>query len=140
MRARVVGYGRAMRFEGRAQDKPWVAIHIPEDTQEPEGSTPMELVFLGALACTASDVADILRKGRNTFESISVEGEAERAKTEPRVFTRVHISYHIRGAVPEETVRRAVNLSQEKYCSATITLRRAGAKITSEVHIEPPRA
>ena len=139
MQARVVWSGRGMRFEGRAQDKPWVAIHIPEKSEEPQGSTPMELLFLGALACTASDVADILRKGRSKLEAITVDGEAERATKDPRVFTRIHITYRIRGTVQEKAARRAVMLSQERYCSATITLRRAGAEIRSDVHIEPPR-
>ena len=139
MRARVVWSGRGLRFEGRAEDKPWVAIHIPEEAEEPEGSTPMELMLFGALACTASDVASILRKGRSKIEAITVEGEAERAQTDPRVFTRVHITYRVRGTMKEQAVRRAVTLSQEKYCSASITLERAGAEITTEIRLEPPR-
>jgi len=140
MRARVVWSGGGMRFKGRAEAKPWVAIQIPDDSETPEGSTPMELMFLSALACTATDVVSILRKGRSKPEALTVEGEADRAKTYPRIFRRVHLVYRIRGAVKEAAARRAVNLSNEKYCSAMITLKRAGARITSEITLEPARA
>jgi len=139
MRARVVWSGGGMRFKGRAEAKPWVAIQIPDDSETPEGSTPMELMFLSALACTATDVVSILRKGRSKPEALTVEGEADRAKTYPRIFRRVHLVYRIRGAVKEAAARRAVNLSNEKYCSAMITLKRAGARITSDIALEPPR-
>ncbi len=128
-----------MRFKGRAEAKPWVAIHIPEDTEPPEGSTPMELLLMGALACTATDVASILRKGRSKPEAITVEGEADRAKAYPKIFTRVHLTYRIRGAVKEQAARRAVDLSNERYCSAMITLQRAGARITTDIALEPAR-
>ena len=129
-----------MRFKGRAEAKPWVAIQIPENAEPPEGSTPMELMLLGALGCTATDVVSILRKGRSKPEALTVEGEASRAKAYPRIFTRVHLKYRIRGTVTEAAARRAVNLSNEKYCSAMITLKRAGARVTSEVALEPTRS
>ena len=140
MRARVVWSGGGMRFKGRAEEKPWVAIQIPEGKETPEGSTPMELMLISALGCTATDVVSILRKGRSKPEAITVEGEADRSKAYPRIFTRVHLTYRIRGAVKEAAARRAVNLSNEKYCSAMITLKRAGARISSDVAVEPPRA
>lgn len=129
-----------MRFQGRAEGKPWVAVHVPGKAEDPEGSSPMELFLLGAMACSASDVVEILQKGRHKVESLSLDGEAERAKTEPRVFTRVHYTYRVRGRVPEKAARRAVNLSLEKYCSASIMLRRAGASLTSDVCIESPKS
>ena len=129
-----------MRFKGRAEAKPWVAIQIPEGKETPEGSTPMELMLISALGCTATDVVSILRKGRSKPEAITVEGEADRSKAYPRIFTRVHLTYRIRGAVKEAAARRAVNLSNEKYCSAMITLKRAGARISSDVAVESPRA
>ncbi len=140
MRARVVWAGRGLRFQGRTEGKPWVAVHVPEKNENPEGSSPMDLFLIGAMACSASDVVDILRKGRHKVESLAVEGEAQRAKTDPRVYTRVHYTYRVRGAVPEKALRRAVDLSLEKYCSASIMLRRAGASVTSEIHVEPSKS
>src|SRR5215472_1472366 len=87
------------------------------------GPRPMELVLAGAAACTAFDVVWILRKARQPVADCAVEAEAQRAATEPKVFTRIHLRYQVagRGLDPRQ-VERAVKLSKEKYCSATIML------------------
>jgi len=97
------------------------------------GVRPMELVLAGAAACTAFDVVFILRKGRQPVADVVVTAEAERAPEEPKVFTRIHLVYTIagRGLDPKQ-VERAVKLSKEKYCSATIMLAKT-AEITYEV-------
>jgi putative redox protein len=99
------------------------------------GMRPMELLLAGAAACTAFDVVWILRKARQPITDCIVEADAERAGEEPKVFTRIHLRYRIagRGLEPRQ-VERAVKLSKEKYCSATIMLAKA-ADITFEVAI-----
>jgi putative redox protein len=84
------------------------------------GPRPMELVLAGTAACTAFDVVWILRKARQAVTDCTVEAEAERAETDPKVFTRVHFVYRVRGkGLARAQVERAVKLSKEKYCSAT---------------------
>lgn len=99
------------------------------------GMRPMELVLLGAAACTAFDVVLILRKARQPIADCAVDAEAERAAADPKVFTRVHLRYTVvgRGLVRAQ-VERAVKLSKEKYCSATQMLAKT-AEITVEIAI-----
>ncbi|MGE0485223.1 MAG: OsmC family protein [Gammaproteobacteria bacterium] len=88
------------------------------------GPRPMELVLTGLGACTTFDVVSILRKGRQPVTDCRVELEAERAPTEPKVFTRIHIHFVVSGHdLKPAVVERAVKLSAEKYCSATLMLR-----------------
>ena len=104
------------------------------------GMRPMELLLAGAAACTAFDVVWILRKARQPVADCVVEADAERAAEEPKVFTRIHLRYRIagRGLDPRQ-VERAVKLSKEKYCSATIMLA-STAEITTEVLLEDAAA
>lgn len=90
------------------------------------GVRPMEAVLLGMGACTASDVVAILRKARQTVSDCHIELQATRADKPPRVFTRIHVKYLVAGkSLRPAAVERAVKLSTEKYCSATIMLREA---------------
>ena len=99
------------------------------------GIRPMELVLAGAAACTAYDVVLILRRGRQPIADCAVEAEATRADTDPKVFTRIHLRYAIAGrGLDAHQVERAVKLSKEKYCSATIMLAKT-AEITHEISI-----
>ena len=84
------------------------------------GPRPMELLLMGLGSCTAFDVVLILRKGREEVTDCVVEVEAERATTDPKVFTRIHMHYRVagRGLAPAK-VERAIALSAEKYCSAS---------------------
>ena len=87
------------------------------------GPRPMELVLMGTGACTAIDVMHILRKARQPVTDCVVELEAERAAEDPKVFTAIKLRYIVTGrglATPQ--VERAIKLSKEKYCSATIML------------------
>ena len=84
------------------------------------GPSPMELVLIGTGGCSAFDVVHILEKGREPIEDCVVELEADRAETEPKVFTRIHMPFVVRGRGLSETkVARAIALSVEKYCSAS---------------------
>ena len=96
---------------------------------------PMEMVLTGAAACTAFDVVAILRKARQPIADCVVTAAAERAAEEPRVFTRIHLVYTLAGrGLDQHQVERAVKLSKEKYCSATLMLAKT-ADITFDVVI-----
>ena len=87
------------------------------------GPRPMELVLMGTGACSAIDVVHILRKSRQDVTDCVVELESERAAEDPKVFTRIHMHYVVTGkGLVTTQVERAVKLSKEKYCSATIML------------------
>jgi len=84
---------------------------------------PMELMLAGAGGCTAYDVVLILKRGRQEVTGCQVKLEAERAETDPKVFTRIRFIYTVTGRnLKPETVERAIHLSAEKYCSASIML------------------
>jgi len=97
--------------------------------------TPMELVLLGLIGCTGVDVADILTKMKEPLEDLDVSAEFERAPEHPRVYTKIHITYRLRGDLNEKKVRRAIDLSEHKYCSASAMLGKT-AEISSEYSIE----
>ena len=99
------------------------------------GARPMELVLMGAGGCSAIDVVHILRKARQDMVDCVVELDAERAAEDPKVFTRIHMHYVVtgRGLNPAQ-VERAIKLSKEKYCSATIMLAKT-AEVTSDYEI-----
>lgn len=96
---------------------------------------PMETVLAGAGGCSAYDVVYILKKGRQDVRGCSVRLQAERATTDPKVFTRINLHYTVSGkALSRPVVERAVHLSHEKYCSASAMLAKT-AEITSSVEI-----
>ena len=107
----------------------------PEHGGRNIGVRPMELFLMGAAACTAFDVVHILRKARQAIAECTVEVDAERAPTDPKVFTKIHLRYKLAGrGLGERQVERAVKLSKEKYCSATLMLAKT-AEITYEIAI-----
>lgn len=84
---------------------------------------PLETVLAGTGGCSAYDVVLILRRGRHDVRGCSVHLKAERASTDPKVFTRIHLQFTVTGRqLPREAVQRAVQLSHEKYCSALAML------------------
>ena len=96
---------------------------------------PMETVLAGTGACTAYDVVLILKRGRHEVTGCRVKVSAERAPTDPKVFTRIHMHFIVTGReLKDDVVARAVALSHEKYCSATIMLAKtADIRISHEV-------
>ena len=104
------------------------------------GPRPMELVLAGTAACTAFDVVWILKKARQPVATCVVEANAERAAEDPKVFTRIHLVYRVSGdGLNPAQVERAVRLSKEKYCSATLMLAKT-AEISFEIALEPKSA
>lgn len=100
------------------------------------GARPMELLLMGVGACSAVDVTLILKKARQQVRDCWVDLEAERADTEPKVFTKIHLHFVVIGTdLVENHVKRAVELSAEKYCSASIMLARGGVTISHDYEI-----
>ncbi|MEW9808156.1 OsmC family protein [Mesorhizobium marinum] len=107
----------------------------PDGSRPKLGPSPMELVLMGAGGCSAFDVVHILEKGREAIEDCEVELEADRAETDPKVFTRIHMHFVVKGrALSEAKVKRAIELSLEKYCSATAMLAKS-AVVTHDFEI-----
>lgn len=99
------------------------------------GMRPMEMLLLGMGGCTAIDVMLILKKSREQISDCVVEIQATRAQTDPKVFTTIHVHFIVTGkALKEATVKRAIDLSAEKYCSASIMLGKT-ADITHDYEI-----
>ena len=108
----------------------------PEHGGRNLGVRPMEMLLLGMGGCTEFDVLHILKKARQRVTDCVVELEAERAREDPKVFTRIHVHFIVSGPdLSEKHVKRAVSLSAEKYCSASIMLG-ATAEITHDYEIQ----
>jgi putative redox protein len=107
----------------------------PESGGQNKGPRPMELVLVGTGGCTSFDVVHILRKSRQDVTACAAEVEAERAATDPKVFTRIHIHFIVSGRnLDPKKVAHAIELSATKYCSASIMLAKT-AKITHDFEI-----
>jgi putative redox protein len=108
----------------------------PDAGGQGRGARPMELVLMGLGGCTSYDVVSILRKSRQDVTGCTTEIEAERAENEPKVFTRIHIHFRVTGrGLDHARVARAVALSAEKYCSASIMLERGGVAMSHDFAI-----
>jgi putative redox protein len=100
------------------------------------GVRPMEMMLLGMGGCTSFDVMHILKKSRQQVSSCVAELEAERAESEPKVFTKIHVHFVVTGNnLNEAKVAKAIELSAEKYCSASIMLGNAGVAISHDFEI-----
>ncbi|MDY7219791.1 OsmC family protein [Denitrificimonas sp. JX-1] len=97
---------------------------------------PMEMLLMGLGGCSTFDVVSILKKSRQDVSDCEVRIDAERADVEPKVFTKITLHFIVSGnGLKENVVKRAVDLSAEKYCSASIMLGRAGVEITHSFEI-----
>ncbi|VAW90435.1 Protein YhfA [hydrothermal vent metagenome] len=107
----------------------------PEAGGRNMGIRPMEMLLLGTGGCTSFDVMNILKKSRQAVTDCVAEVSAERADTAPQVFTKIHIHFVVTGkGLSEKSVARAVSLTAEKYCSASIMLAQV-AKVTHDFEI-----
>lgn len=110
----------------------------PENGGRNIGMRPMEMLLIGMGSCTAFDVVTILKKARQPIVDCVAEIAAERAETIPKVFTKIHVHFVVTGEnLNEQQVARAVSLSAEKYCSASIMLQKA-CEITHDFEIQAP--
>lgn len=126
-----------VHFTASAGSGHTVAIDGPPDAGgENRGFRPMELVLVGLGGCSSFDVVNILTKARQNVVDCVTLLDAERAADVPHVFTRIHLHFRITGRdLDERKVARAVELSAEKYCSASIMLRRGGVEITHDYEV-----
>ena len=100
------------------------------------GMRPMELMLLAVGSCSAVDVMHILKKSRQEITDCHVELTGKRAETDPKVFTEMHLHFVVSGKnLSDNHVKRAVELSAEKYCSASIMVGRAGCKLTHDYEV-----
>jgi putative redox protein len=111
-------------FLGESNSGHGIVIAAPTAPGAPTiAPSPMEYVLLGTGGCTATDVVMILEKGRQDVRAVDVELDAERAAEDPKVFTKIRFHFKVTGkGLKPETVDRAIKLSAEKYCSASIML------------------
>jgi len=108
----------------------------PEGGGRNMGMRPMELVALGVASCSSYDVVTILRKARQKITRCEARVSAERADAVPAVFETIHMHFRVAGEnLSEAQVARAIELSAEKYCSASIMLKKGGVKITHDYEI-----
>ena len=99
----------------------------PENGGQNLAPRPMEVVLAGAGGCTAYDVVLILKRGRHDVHGCTVKLQADRAEVDPKVFTKINMHFVVFGkGIPAAAVERAVAMSHEKYCSATIMLAKTG--------------
>ena len=100
------------------------------------GARPMELMLMGLGGCTSYDVMTILKKSRQDVTGCEAVLQAERADAVPAVFTTIHVHFVVTGrGLKEAQVKKAIELSAEKYCSASIMLEKGGVKITHDYEI-----
>ncbi|MFN2571573.1 MAG: OsmC family protein [Gemmatimonadales bacterium] len=110
---------RQLQFEGGGPGRPTIVV----DGDSAAANSPVELLLLAAATCTASDIVIILQKQRVTLETLGIVVRGTRRETEPRRFTAIAFHVTVRGAGADDPkVRRAVDLSLEKYCSVVTSL------------------
>jgi len=124
-------------FVGESGSGHSVVMDGPEDSGGRNmGIRPMEMLLIGLGACSSFDVVNILQKGRQSVTDCRTELAAERADAVPAVFERIHLHFVVSGkGLDAEKVKRAVELSAEKYCSASIMLGKAGVAITHDFEV-----
>ena len=113
------------------------AITLDSDRSSNTAPGPMEFLLLALGACTATDLVIILEKKRQKLQSLEVVCSGERAADPPQVWTKLNILYRLRGQLQEAGVKQAIQLSEEKYCSVSATLKKT-ADLTWNYEIVPP--
>ena len=126
-------------FLARGPSNHWVPVDAPEDEQgQDAGARPMELLLMALGGCTGIDVVLMLKKMRVPFDDLQIKLSGEREAEPPRIYTGIKISYHVWGEdLPMAKLERAVELSQEKYCSVSNTLNQT-VSISSEIITHQP--
>ncbi|KDE39512.1 OsmC/Ohr family protein [Nitrincola lacisaponensis] len=121
-----------LRFKGTSGS----GFEVMIDADLQQGPRPMELVLLGLGGCTSYDVVQILKKSRQQVTGCRAQITSERAETVPAVFTKIHVHFVVTGDdLKPAHVERAVKLSAEQYCSASLMLERGGVEITHSFEI-----
>src|SRR5215468_517621 len=124
------------KFFGTSPSGHAAAFDSDRDSNKAPG--PMEMVLLALGACTATDMVMILEKKRQKVESLEVVCSGERAAEPPRVWTQLEVVFRLRGAVEEAALKRAMDLTAEKYCSVAAMLRKT-AEISWRYELLPAK-
>ena len=127
----------AVHFEGTS-DTTDVKVHIdgsPGIGGEGLGTRPMELVLMALGSCSALDLVSILKKQRQQIDDIKIDVEGKRREAVPNIFTAIHISFSLKGAIDEEKAAKAAELAVKKYCSVHDMLAAGGIAITYAIQI-----
>ncbi len=131
---------RGMKFQAQVEGSPAITMHTPEKGEPHAAPSPMQTALLAAIGCTASDIVWILNRQRVPFTAVEIDADANRAQEDPKVFTKIRVHYRVYGAgVKESVVKRAIELSTEKYCSVGVMLRRGGVQWENTWEILPPK-
>ncbi|MGD8967296.1 MAG: OsmC family protein [Anaerolineae bacterium] len=136
-KTQVTWVGPGLRLVAEADGPAIVVDHaMPGEDREESGPRPMQLLLIGLCGCTGMDVISILQKKRQSFTGLQVTATAERAEEHPRVYTQIHLDFVVTGEyVDPAAVKRSIELSQTKYCSASAMLGET-AEITTSFRIE----
>jgi putative redox protein len=128
---------KGLSFVGKSDSNHWLAMDGPPELRgAAAASKPLELFLIGLAGCTGMDVVSILLKKRAPLQAFRLEVDANRAEEHPKVFTAIHLTYHLEGeGLKEKDVVEAIRLSREKYCSASAMLSKA-CEITYDYKIE----
>lgn len=116
---------QGMLFDGKSESGH--TVHFDATPEHTAGLSPMEAVLVALCGCTSVDVVSILQKKREPLEGLTVTAKAEQAAEPPRVFTKIHLKYRIRGKVTQKAAEDAVSLSKNKYCSVSKMLEKAAS-------------
>ncbi len=129
-----ISWLKRMCFTAKGDSNHEVVVEAPEEGQEEKtlGPTPMEIMLIGIGTCTAADVVWILKKQHLQLEKFEIRLKAKRASTDPKRFMKIHFEYVFDGkGLTDKAVSRAIQLSQEKYCSAVSSIVTGGTTITA---------
>lgn len=135
MKTGTVTWVNEMQFVGKADSGHGIVI----DAGTGAGPSPMELLLLGVLGCTGMDVISILQKKRQNLTGLRISANGEQAPTAPNYYTQIDLEYVAYGDVSEEALRRAIELSETKYCSAMATLS-GKTQFSSKYRVEKAKA
>lgn len=133
----VVKQIQGVTFIGKTDSNHWITMDGPENFGGSDaGIRPKELILLSLAGCTGSDVAVILKKKRINLDGFEINVTAEAQDTHPQVYTKINLEYVFYGkGIPKEAIERAIDLSQNTYCSVTAMLQKA-VEITHSYRIE----
>ena len=137
MEAKVIQV-KGITFVGKTDSNHWVPMDGPAEFQGSDAAIrPKELILISLGGCSGSDVASILNKMREKVHRFEMDISAESATEHPKVFTKIHITYKFWGeALKQANIEKAINLSQERYCSVSAMLR-ASVDITHSYEVNP---
>jgi putative redox protein len=126
---------KGITFVGKGDSNHWVVMDsLTKFGGSEAGTMPTELVLIALGGCTGMDVASALEKMRVNYRDFKITIDGERTDKYPKIFTKIHMKYSIYGDVPEDKLKRAIELSQTKYCSVSEILKKS-AELTYEYEI-----